>query len=122
MDNRDSYQDLWDHVERSPLRPDEVYEADAVGSYSLTELDYDPLCQFPVELANQLIMQYCFRPSASVRPGDMFRALSLEAEELLFRCAPPTEVFFHVLMRYMDHAYQKHKETIIAQRYGLFPR
>ena len=95
MNTHDCYQEFWDHLERAPLGPDEVYEA--AESHSLTELDYDPLCRLPIELANQLIVQYCLHAPTPVRAGDMFRALSLEAEELLFHRVPPAELFYSVL-------------------------
>ena len=77
---------------------------------------------FPVDLANQLIVEFCGRSSVPVRPGEMVWALALEAEELLLRRTPPAELFYSVLMRYMAYVYEKHQDAIIARRYGLLPR
>ena len=74
-----------------------------------------------IDLANQLVVNYCFRAAEPVRPGEMMLALSLEAEELLGRRAMPVELFSHVLMCYMDCVHEKHRDGILAQRKKLFP-
>ena len=76
---------------------------------------------FPVDLANQLIVEFCGRSSVPVRPGEMVWALALEAEERLGRRVPPAEAFFYVLMQYMEQARQTHEKDIIARRREWFP-
>lgn len=127
MKNHNHYLDFFDYMERAPLTPEEIYgerhpfsspsesvSNDKTLSFTDPGIDLNP--SLPLDALNKLLTFYCYSPPHSVRPSDLYRALALESEKTLFHPAPPGELLFFVLLHYLDFVYDRHKDSIAAER------